>query len=522
MPTMTRSKAWGRPYEKFAAFSFKRGLDVKTSPQTLATDRRHREALTLARHVVYPKSGGVSKRLDTATYNTTTLGASVAITGVYELKRSNGDRFIIGGTDDGRLVLFNSDGTTTDLATGLTTGRRWSFATYNDLAICVNGADAPRQTTGTVAGTTTLGGSPPSTASHVFTHGNRVFMVTVNSSTLSWCALNDEADWTAAGNAGSMVVARHDGGNLIAGISSVSEALLLKENNAYRLQGTNPSTFAVTNVVPARTSVGGISFQALVFANNDVWWGSRRGVHSVHTVQEFGDLQERFPSEQIDPYFTTNTDYTVSLNQLSVMVMGYDTQHNRLYVAVDTTNNAQNDTLFVLDVFNQAWSVWPSMSCAALGMAYNGVNGDEMFMGGYDGFLRRLNVSATTNAIDARFNHITDLGLPFWVKRLRQLYVYLSEQGNQNLTVTTNYDFGATGGQSYSVSMLGASNTLGVNWTLGTDALGARSQIIKRQSVSGQGEFVEIGFANGNAGQPFTVYGYEALYRRHRTVGRGA
>ena len=514
------AQAWGRPLEKFAAFSFEGGLNVKLSPQALATQAKYRAHLTLARHVVYPKSKGVSKRLDTATYNTSTIGASV--TGVFELKRSNGDRFIIGGTDDGRLVLFNSGGTTTNLATGLTTGRRWSFATYNDIGICVNGADAPRKTDGTAAGTTTLGGSPPSTASHVFTHGNRVFMVTVNSSTLSWSALNNEEDWTTASNAGSMVVARHDGGNLLAGISAISEALLLKENNVYRLQGINPSTFAVTNVVPARTSVGGISFQALTFAANDIWWGSRRGVHSVRTVQEFGDLQEDFASEKIDPYFQANTDYTVSLNQLAIMAIAYDPQHNRLYVGVDTTNNAQNDTIFVLDVFTRGWSVWPSMSCASMGVANNGTNGDEVFMGGYDGFLRRLNVNAATNAIDARFNHISDLGRPFVVKALRQIYVYLSEEGNQSLTVTTNYDFGATGGQSYAVSMLGGSRTLGVNWTLGTDPLGARSQIIKRLSVSGQGEFVEIGFSNGNAGQPFTVYGYEALYRERRTVGRGA
>lgn len=513
---------WGTPYETFSAYDFRGGLDVKTSPQQLASLAKYRNRLTQARHVVYPQSGGVSKRLDTAAYNTVTLGASVAITGGAELKLSDGTRYIVCGTDDGRLVRLNSDGTTTDLVTGLTTGRRWSFATYNDRLICVNGADAPRRTNGTVAGTTTLGGSPPTTAQFVFTHGNRVFMITVDSSTLSWCALNNEEDWTTGANAGSMVVARNDGGNLLWGLSFVSEALLGKENNVYRLQGTNPSTFAVTNVVPARTSVGGTSFQAIAFAANEAWWGSRRGLHSARTVQEFGDLKERFPSERIDPYFRLNTDYTVTLNQLDEMALAYDPQNNRLYMGVDTNNDGKNDTVFVNDVFLGAWSIWPTMSCASLWVANNGENGDEVFMGGYDGVVRRLNVSASTNAIDAQFKYITDLGVPQWVKAVRQLYVQVAEQGNHSLTVTTNYDFGSTGGQTYSVSLLGASKTLGVNWTLGTDALGARSQVVKRLSVSGQGQYLEVGFGNAQAGQPFTVFGFDVLFRRRRLIGRGA
>ena len=508
----------GRPLRRYSASDFRGGLDVKSSPQELASNPKYKNRLTLARHIVYKRSGAASKRFDTAVYNTATIGASVAITGGFELKLSSGTRFIIGGTDDGRLVLFSSDGTTTNLATGLTSGRRWSFATYNDLGICVNGVDAPRKTAGTAASTTTLGGSPPTTASHVFTHGNRVFMVTADSSTLTWSALNNEEDYTTASNAGSMVVARHDGGNLLWGLSFVSEALLGKENATYRLQGTNPSTFAVTNVVPTGASVGGASFQATAVAGNEAWWGSRRGIHSLRTVQEFGDLKETFPSEKIDLYFTPNTDYTVSLNQLDEAAMCYSPQTNSLYYGVDTNNDGENDTIFVLDLFGGGWSVWPSMSCASLWIANNGANGDEVFMGGYDGFVRRLNVSASTNAIDARFNHITDLGAPGIIKILRYLRVYAAEEGNHALTITINSDFGASGGQAFTMTLLGDTATIGSTFTLGTSTLGARSQIIKRMDMGIVGEFFELGFANAQAGQPFTVHKYDARFRDRRLL----
>lgn len=519
MPVAT----FGRKYEKFAAFSFKGGLDVKTSPQVLASNPRYQDRLTLARAVTYLTSGGVSKRLDTATYNTTTLGASVAVTGGFQFRHSNGTDYNLCGTDDGRVVRLNSDGTTTNLVTGLTVGARWYFAQYADLAIISNRVDTPRSYDGTTFGV--LAGSPPATGGPWAVHGNRVLCWDATQlSRLSFCALNNPTDWTTASDAGSIQIMRNDGGTgvfLLPGMAG--ECLLGKTNGIYRLQGNAPATgYTVTQVVPTRVSIGGASFQGAAFGANDGYWISQRGIHSVRTSQNFGDYREKFLSEKIDQYFLPNTSYTITLTQLVNAVLAYDPQHNWLFAGVDTTGDGDHDTLFALDLFDGGWAVWPSISCDSLWTAYNGVNGYETWMGGHDGFVRRLNVSASTNAIAARFNHISDLGVPLTVKAPRQLYVYLSEEGNQNLTVTTNYDFGASGGQSYPVSQLGASHTLGVNWVLGTDPLGARAQIIKRLSVSGQGEFLELGFANANVGEPFTVYGYEVLFRRRRTIGRGA
>lgn len=516
----------GRPLLRYAVSDFRGGLDVKSSPQELASKPKYRNRLTLARHVVYPKSGGVSKRLDTATYNTTTLGAAVGITGGAQFRHSNGTDYMLCGTDDGRVVRLNSDGTTSNLVTGLTTGTRWYFAQFNDLELICNRADAPRSWDGTTFGT--LAGSPPATGGPVAVHSNRVFMLDgTNQRRLSWSALNNAEDYTTDSNAGSLVVSAGLGSPLVFLLPMTSELLLGHRDFVSRLQGSAPSTYALTNVVPAQVSLGGISSQGAAFGNNDGWWLSLRGVHRLGPTQAFGDLEESFASQLLDPYFTPNTDFTVSLNQLTGAVTAYDPQNNRLYFGVDTNGDGDNDTIFVLDVFVNlstggagGWSVWPSMSCASLWVAYTGTNGYEVFMGGYDGFVRRLNVSASTNAINARFNHISDLGRPHVQKNLRHMYPYISEEGNFNLTVTVNADFGAAGGQTFSVSMLGDTATLGSTFTLGTSTLGARAQILKRLNMSVLGEFFEFGFANAQAGQPFTVYSYETLSRDRRVVGR--
>lgn len=507
----------------YGQFDFSGGLDVKSSPQFIASRSKLRNRLTRANHVVLRRSGGVTKRLDTATYNTSTLGASVQITGGFQFRHSNGTDYNLCGTSDGRIVRLNSNGTTTNLATGLTTSTRWYFTQYEDLAIICNRADAPRTYDGTTLGT--LAGSPPSTGGPVAAHGNRVlFLDATQRSRLTWSALNDPEDYTSANNAGSVQVMDRDGSDCLWLLPEFyGECLIGKTRHVYRLQGTSPSTYAITNVVPLQVSIGGISHQGVVFGNNDGWWISQRGVHSVRTAQEFGDLRESFPSERIDDYFVPNTNFTVSLNQLTLAVAAYDPQHNRLYFGVDTDNDAQNDTLLVLDVFTGGWSVWGSMSCASLWTAYNGTNGYEVWMGGYDGFVRRLNVSASTNAISGEFRHVSDLGDPGWEKAPRHLFVYASEEGNINLTVVVAYDFGATGGASTSVSLLGGSRTLGVNWTLGTDALGARAQIKRRIDLGGSvGEYMETRFSNNNAGEDFTVFGYEVMYRRRRRIARAS
>ena len=142
-------------------------------------------------------------------------------------------------------------------------------------------------------------------------------------------------------------------------------------------------------------------------------------------------------------------------------------------------------------------------------------------MGGYDGRIRALNQATHTEAIDAEMRHMTALGAPGLEKSLRHVFLYFRQEGNVTVTVDFKFDFESNPSQSFTVSLLGGGKTLGVNWVLGQDALGLRSQVVKRLDIHGNGEFVEIGVRNNQAGQPVTWYGYEALYRVRRLVRRG-
>jgi hypothetical protein len=211
----------------------------------------------------------------------------------------------------------------------------------------------------------------------------------------------------------------------------------------------------------------------------------------------------------------------LSINRLQDSVVAYDSQWNRIYHAVDTDNDGQNDTVLVYDLITKGWSVWDGIGVASMWPVLNTTTGTtEMWAGGYDGRIRVLNRAAAAETIPWEVSHLSCLDAPGVEKSLRHLFMYFAEAGNHVVDVAVKTDF-IGGGQVYQASLLGASHTLGVNWTLGVDPLGTRSQIVKRIDTHATGEFFEIQCSNSDPCCYPTWAGFEALSRSRRVVRRG-
>lgn len=505
---------------EYQVTDFRRGLDVKTSPLTLALSRGQ-NALRKADNMVYTSAGAATKRLDQQTLTNSSVGANVAVTGGWQFIHSNGNRYVLFGTDDGKVYKLNTNGTTTLLASGFTLGTRWYFTTYNDKAIICNRADVPKKWDGTTFGT--LGGSPPATGGPVAVHGSRVFFAdATNTSMLTGSALDDEEDYTSVNDAFAVNVSTNDGAHLVNLIPSIQDLVVIKSSRPYRLSGTSPTTFTIGNVVPTTGSVGSVSFQGACFALNDVWYSAPVGVITLSPVfYQFGALKESLASDLLDSYWNPNgTDPPpISLENLPACCMIYDGQQKQILTAVDSDGDGKNDLLLVYSFRTTGWSVWPDQGIASMWTVKNAVTGvNETYVGTYDGNVRVLNRPVSTNAIDGHARHLSALNAPGVIKSPRYLMLYLSEEGGYTVSVDTKFDFGAAGGQTYSVSLLGNSHLLGVNWVLGVDPLGAQAQLVKRVDLSGIGEFLEIGVRNQNAGEPFTWFGYQCFWRFRRQI----
>lgn len=520
--------------ETYSVFDFRKGLDLKMNPLTLALSRGQ-NSLVRASNVLYSRSGAVSRRpgglaIDGYTGNTGT------ITGGTEFVRSNGASTIVLGTDAGAVYALKPDLTATAIITGLTTGTSWYFAQYNDKLFICNRADTPRYYDGTTV--TTLSGTYlPAKGGPVAVHGNRVFMLDATAglrSTVAFCKLNAETDWTTASDAGSFVVSNNDGSDCLNLVPSIEELIIIKGSRPFRLQGTNPSVFAVTALVPTVGSVGSVSHQGAIFANNDVWYLSRAGIVSLKTVFQFGDLRSAFASDRISPYFEPATAYTLPISQLDTAVMTYDESTNWIYVGVDTDGDRLNDTMLVYDITLGAWSVlsgktsgralptaiWPVRTTASgLVDIYAGERNPTQA----NGFLVVLNRD-TTRSVVAGARHLSSLGAPGVEKSLRYFFGYFGEKGSHTVTLNLRYDGAVQASKTYTISMQGASKLLGSTWTLGTDPLGAAPSIAKRVDVSGLAEFVDVEITSTAAalGKAWEWQGYVMMWRRRRTVRRGA
>jgi hypothetical protein len=523
---MATAPALGHALTAFRVDSFSGGLDVKTTPLRLS-GLKNNNRLTRADNCVLTTEGGVTKRFGKVAVNTVSLGAAVRIVGGTQFRHSNGTDYQVVGTNDGRVVRINTDGTTANLATGKSTNAavRYRFATYNDLLHITNGFDAPMTWDGTTFAN--MAGSPPATGRVVVTHGNRAFMTaTAVPSRLYWSKLNNTLDWTGTTDAGFMDVEPNDNSTIIDLVSSIQELVILKGRRPYRLQGIGPVTgyTVADHLVPTVGSIGAISTQGAVFALNDVHYVSELGLHSLSQTQQFGDLKEAFLSDRLEPYFRLDSDYALSLNQFSKTVLGYDSQANNLYLCVDTNNDGVNDTTLVYDLVLKAWTVWTGTGYASLFTVRNPTTGArEVWGGGYDGLVYALNRAVgSTEAISGRVSHITDLATPGVEKSLRYGFFYFATEDAGTVQISTVFDFGASGGQTYTADLAaGAILWDTATWDLSVwDTVNPARTGIIRLDLHGLGEIVETTVQNLEANRPFTWLGYEYYFRDRRRIRR--
>ena len=513
----------------YQVFDFRQGLDISAAPLTL-TAARAQTALVKAENCTYTLSGGVGRRLPP--FRLTGFSQTYAITGGTQYRKSTGLREIVMGTDNGQILRLNPDDTVTVLASGLTSGTRWYFVTYNDKLIICNRADTPRYYDGTTI-TVLTGTYLPTQGGPVAVHGNRVFMLdATNRSTVAFSALNAETDWSTANNAGTFLVNPNDGSDAINLVPGINELFIIKGLKPYRLQGTSPSTFTIANVVNTTGSQGGVSHHGALFAGNEVYYLASVGLVSISTVIYFGDLRAADASDKINPYFRPNSAYTLSIQSLDAAVMADDPHNQWLYVAVDTNGDRLNDVMLVYDRRLKAWSTFSGAEepITALWPVTNAQTGiTEIYeatwlIASALSRLRILNRKDTSLTFTAEARHLSALGAPGLEKSLRHAYLYFEERGSHTVTLDVRTDGAVSVSTTYGVSMLGASKTLGVNWTLGTDPLGARSTIAKRVNLSGIAEFVSLSVKNSASGsqQAWVWQGYEVLWRPRRLVRRGA
>lgn len=456
--------------------------------------------------VVYEFDGGPHKCPGTAALNSTTLGGSSSVRGVFDYWRQG-----TGGAPSQRIVahvdtrvLDVTGGSTTVLATGLSDSGIPHYDTFDDFLIIGSdsSSDVPRSWDQTTF--QNLAGSPPR-FSFSTNWKSRQFAAGVYTapSTLYYSPSADPEDWTGAGS-GSITVSPNDGDMIVGIISHKNELIIFKgpyKGSIHRLQGSTPSDFAV---VPFIKGIPAVWQNSIFRFGDDVGWLSPFGtVHSLNATDKFGNYVQSYLTYPIGSHVRENMNHGRLRQAWAVDVP------NRGYVLITYPDAGQtnNNRCLMMDYrwlpqgepFPR-WAMWKSFQFASLGLVVDASNRQRLFGGDYSGFVYKTDQPTRTHASAAITATVTTPSLTFGdeltMKTLERAAVGVRPYNNNSLAFRWQRDNQTQ--QSYSGLTQGGGDVLGSaasnQFTLDTSQLAGANFIPRFMELEEGGEFRAVSF----------------------------
>jgi len=351
--------------------------------------------LTDAENIIYELNGGVHTMPGTAKFNSTTLGASSTVKGIYDYWRQGtvGSPLqkIVAHVDTRVVAASTADGVFANIGTGFVSGAVPSYATFDDLLILANdaSADVPKSWDQSVF--KSLAGGPPN-FSFSASHKNRHWAAGVVSapSRLYYSVNLNPEDWTGA-TSGSIDIDPSDGDAIVGLASFKNDLFVFKgpyKGSIHRITGSSPGDFARTTFIRGITAA---YHNAIFTLPNDLGFMSPRGtVHSLVAVQNFGDYEQSTLSFPINRILRT----TVLQNSYKNWWAVEDNQNGMVYLAFTPAGESRNTQLLMMDYRFLGlgepfvrWARWKKFGADAMAYVVDLNNRTRPFFGLNDGYI---------------------------------------------------------------------------------------------------------------------------------------
>lgn len=474
--------------------------------------------LTTADNIYYELDGAPHKVGGQTKLNSsqvTESSAAVKFEGIFDYWKQG-----TAGTETQRRVAVvgtkymqdQGSGSWTSIATGKELGKTPCFEVFKDHVIIATTStvDPPGKWDQTTYAS--LGGTPPQ-FSFMVRHKNRIWAAGVAAfpSRLYYSALENDEDWTTAGDAGSMTIDSDDGDRIVGLASHKGELFIFKGPNRlsiHRLVGSAPTGDDAFIRVPFITGVGGVNHNTIIRINDDLVFASPRGIHSLAATAAFGNYIEAFLTHPILSY------YQDSLNP-SVRNTGWGVNHFRRGYAVWTfapSGDTTKSVYLILDYrFQPArWARWYGTWNGSTWAQYNGANclavmqdssrKHQLYSGGNDGYVRQLDASART--VDASQSYTGTVITPYLnfgssasKKNCTFGFLSLNPKGNYNM------EFGYTrdGGTETTVSVSQAGGFVLDTSQLDIDRLSGGRYITRAFDMKGDFRDIQLRFSQSGS-----------------------
>ena len=130
--------------------------------------------------------------------------------------------------------------------------------------------------------------------------------------------------------------------------------LIFSRRGVWQVGGDGPASFTLQAV---SQDVGCENSDCVTQVGNDIWFLGRNGIHSLSTVQQFGDIAASFPSAPISDLWGQNPSASkhVVRDYLHRSRLKYNPTQGLVYAAMPTTGQTTPNTVYIYNVNNQQW-----------------------------------------------------------------------------------------------------------------------------------------------------------------------
>jgi len=458
---------------------------------------------------VYYRDGSLWQMDGTDRINSTPITNSPDVTGIFSYgQESTGTVFnlVVGGNLMFRLV----GSTLTDVTGNVSISGRVYGLTFNDIFLGITSTrDSPFKKNG-ANNLQALGGSPPNgrvlgrigefvVIGNTAANPSRAYYPTVPG--------NPESEWVRFWDVRS---------NDIQGLTAVGSldqrsGYLFKQKTADRIVHIGGLSFQHDrDYLPVGIVAQGTLKKCTLFIGGratDVLIGlSESGVYAFDSSKNPFKL-----SKNIEFKFDRNNNSSWNRTYLDRAHAVYDSTRNWYWLWVPSSaSSGEMDELWICDLDNLVW--WPCDPDNAASIAVINDSNDrpQIYVGGYDGFVRRFsrsNLNYDSTAIDA-----------YWVSkaidfkktvRVRQFIPYARERGSWNLDIRFRWGLARTTTASDAMSLIGSGGVYGTG-VYGTAVYGGEQTIYKNMAALVRtGRYLQVEIRNNGVNENFNLYKME-------------
>ena len=333
----------------------------------------------------------------------------------------------------------------------------------------------------------------------------------VNPDRVHYSATGSLSDWQGVSDSGAIDINPGDGDTL--GVTAIfpfkGSLFVAKGSKLYRIQGNSPENFFIETV---SEGIGCESANSVVAVDQEeVFYTSSKGMHSISTTANYGDVSSSFVSAKIQPDFAS-----WSANRTQYIQCVYIEELSSLVFNIAETSTSEQDNLWLYDITVKEWYRWPSVDCQSLAKVYLS-NINTLFIGTSDGRLIRAQNGTKIDFTSTPIRYRIRTGLiyvdqqPITVKAFKRIYLFMKPRTTYSFTARVKIDQYAEQTIGFSGTAEGA--TLGTSFILGTSILGTNVPFAPYSgNIDGYGHGIIVEIEQSGSSEDVDVLGFAVEY----------